>query len=256
MENSKKGQARIDQLDIDLDRVAEDISRLVAKTREIQEVEANLSAISQELRNAQGNVRELEGKFTLYNESDTDLQEMLFKHDLSLKTADQEKAKQERQKQRTAQLIINLQASVSQNQQSIGQLKATLDGNKKKQNDRDLLISELANLYSLGSFDSLPLVNSDVKQFVNKLKMQVQRKVNELEQVKQENRQKEQEIQRELSDKKAKVDMASSLKAKNQSTISSAQSKLRQQQSELLKYKNTDAEIESTEVAMAEQVRK
>ncbi|KAG0052921.1 DNA repair protein rad50 [Gryganskiella cystojenkinii] len=253
VEHSKTGQARIDQLDIDLDRVAEDIGRLVAKTREIQEVESNLNAIAQELKNAQANVLELEGKFTLYNESDTDLQEMLFKHDLSLKTADQEKAKQERQKQRTAQLITNLQASVSQNQQNIGQLKATLDGNKKKQNDRDLLIGELANLYSLGSFESLPLVNSDVKRFVNKLEMQVQQKASELDRVKQENRQKEQEAQRELSDKKAKVDMASSLKAKNQSTISSAQSKLRQQQAELLKYKSTDAEIESTEVAIVEQ---
>jgi len=253
-ESTKNSQQRIEQLDIDIDRCAEDISRLMTKTREIQQIETTLSAISHELRSTQSNVKDLEGKFDLYNESDSDLNEMLFKHDLTLKTADQEKAKQERMKQRTATTITNLQASVSQNQQNIGQFKALLDNNKKKQTDRDLLIAELAGQYALGSFDSTPLVNSDVKRFVGKMEMQVQQKVGEVERIKQENRQKEQEVRSELSDRKAKVDMASSLKAKNQSAISSAQSKLRQQQAELLKYKSTDSEIESTEVAMAEQV--
>ncbi|GJJ77711.1 DNA repair protein RAD50 [Entomortierella parvispora] len=252
-ESTKNSQQRIEQLDIDLDRCAEDISRLMTKTREIQQIETTLSAISHELRSTQSNIKDLEGKFDLYNESDSDLNEMLFKHDLSLKTADQEKAKQERTKQRTATTIANLQASVSQNQQSIGQFKALLDNNKKKQTDRDLLIAELANQYTLGSFNSTPLVNSDVKRFIGKLEMQVQQKVGEVERIKQESRQKEQEVRSELSDRKAKLDMASSLKAKNQSAISSAQSKLRQQQAELSKYKSTDSEIESTEIAMAEQ---
>ena len=255
-DNTKKSQHRIEQLDMDLSRCAEDISHLMTKTREIQQLEVTLSAIAHELKSAQTNVKDLEGKFDLYNESDSDLNEMLFKHDLSLKTADQEKAKQERLKQRTATAIANLQATVSQNQQNIGQLKALLDSHRRKKNDRDLLIAELASQYTLGNnFGSSDLVTAQVQEFVSALEMRVQQRAGELEQIKLENRQKEQEVRSELSDKKAKVDMASSLKAKNQSAISSAQSKMRQQQAELLKYKSTDAELESTEIAMAEQVK-
>ncbi|KAG0211703.1 DNA repair protein rad50 [Mortierella sp. NVP41] len=253
VENIEKSQERIDQLEIEIQRFAGEIGRLMERTKELQVVEASLNAFSHERRATQANVRELEGTFTLYSESDADLQEMLFKHDLSLKTADQEKAKQERQKQKAVSAIANLQSSVSNNQQRIGQLKASIDSNKKKQAERDQLISELAQLYSYEGFDSLPLVNSDVARFVNKLDIQVQQKSSEVERLKSEIRAKEQGVRSQLADKKARIDMSSSLKAKSQSGISSAQAKLRQQNAELSKYNSTDAEIESIEMRLAEQ---
>ncbi|KAG0062074.1 DNA repair protein rad50 [Linnemannia elongata] len=252
-ENIEKSQERIDQLEIEISRCAEEVSRLMERTRELQAIEATLSALSHERKAALVNIRELEGTFTLYSESDTDLQEMLFKHDLSLKTADQEKLKQERQKQKAASAIANLQSSVSNNQQRIGQLKASIESNKKKQAERDQLINDLAQLYSYDGFDSLPLINSDVVRFVNKLDIQVQQKSGEVERLKSEIRAKEQGVRSQLADKKARIDMSSSLKAKSQASISSAQVKLRQQNAEFAKYQSTDAEVESIETRLAEQ---
>ncbi|KAF9178564.1 DNA repair protein rad50 [Haplosporangium sp. Z 11] len=253
VQDSEKSQQRIDQLGVDITSCAEEINRLMEKTRELQAIDATLSALAHEHTAALSNVRELEGTFTLYSESDSDLQEMLFKHDLSLKTADQEKVKQERLKQKAMSSIANLQMSVNNNQQSIGQLKAQLDTNKKKQADRDLLISEFARLHSFEGFDSLPLVNSEVERFVNKLEIQVQQRGAEVERIKGENRVKEQEIRSQLAEKKARVDMSSSLKAKNQAAISSAKGKLRQQNQDLMKYQSTESDIESTEKLLVEQ---
>ncbi|KAF9964853.1 DNA repair protein rad50 [Mortierella alpina] len=253
VESIETSQQRIDQLEIDINECAEQVSRLMEKTRELQAIEATLNALSHEHKAAQGNVRELEGTFTLYSESDAELQEMLFKHDLSLRTADQEKGKQERLKQKAGSAIANLQTSVNNNQQSIGQLKAVLESHKKKQADRDHLISELARLYSFDGFDSLPLVGSDIVRFVNKMELLVQQKSRDIEHLKSENRAKEQEIRSELAGKKARVDLSSSLKAKNQSAISSAQAKMRQYKQELSKHQTLEADITSTEALLAEQ---
>lgn len=224
------------------------------RTRELQALEITLNALSHERKAALVNIKELEGTFTLYSESDVDLQDMLFKHDLSLKTADQEKLKQERQKQKAASTIANLQSSVSNNQQRIGQLKASIESNKKKQAERDQLINELARLYAYDGFDSLPLVNSDVVRFVNKLDIQVQQRSGEVERLKSEIRAKEQGVRSQLAEKKARIDMSSSLMAKSQASISSAKGKLHQQNAELSKYQSTDADIESIEIRLAEQV--
>ncbi|KAF9925029.1 DNA repair protein rad50 [Linnemannia zychae] len=252
-ENIEKSQERIDQLEIEISQCAEEIDKLMERTRELQAIEATLNALSHERKATLANIRELEGTFTLYSESDEDLQEMLFKHDLSLKTADQEKAKQERQKQKATSAIANLQSSVSNNQQRIGQLKATIESNKKKQAERDQLINELAKLYSYDGFDSLPLISSDVVRFVNNLDIQLQQKSNEMEHLKSDIRAKEQGARSQLAEKKAKVDMSSSLKAKAQASISSAQGKLRQQNAELAKYDSTEADIETVELRLAEQ---
>ncbi|KAF9901959.1 DNA repair protein rad50 [Linnemannia zychae] len=252
-ENIEKSKERIDQLEIEISRCTEEVGRLMEKTRELQAIEISLTSLSHERNAAYTNIQELEGTFTLYSESDADLQEMLFKHDLSLKTADQEKAKQERQKQKASSSIANLQSSVSNNQQRIGQLKASIESSKKKQAERDQLISELAQLYSYDGFDMLPLVNADVVRFVNKLDIQVQQKSSEMERLKSEIRAKEQGVRSQLADKKARIDMSSSLKTKSQASISSAQEKLRQQNAELAKYQSIDAEIESIETRLAEQ---
>ncbi|KAG0091664.1 DNA repair protein rad50 [Podila epicladia] len=252
-ERSEKIQEKIDQLELDIDKCVEDISRLMAKTREIQAIEATLNALAIELRSTQDNVHHLEGTFTLYSESVEELQEMLFKHDLSVKTADQERAKLERSKQKAVNSIANLQASVTQNQQTIGQLRALLDSNKTKQSERDLFIQELGQQYSITGFDDQPLLAADVQKFLSKVESLIQRASNDGDRLRNEVRAKEQEIRTELSDKRARMDMAASLKAKTKEGISSAQSKLRQQNSELLKYASTEADHESTKKLLAEQ---
>ncbi|KAF9319723.1 DNA repair protein rad50 [Podila horticola] len=252
-ERSEKIQEKIDQLELDIDKCVEEISRLMAKTREIQAIEATLNALAMELRSTKDNVHHLEGTFSLYSESDAELQEMLFKHDLSVKTADQERTKLERSKQRAVGSIANLQASVTQNQQTIGQLRALLDGNKTKQSERDLFIQDLGQQYSISGFDDQPLLAADVQKFLSKIESLIQRAANDGERLRNEVRAKEQEIRTELSDKRARMDMAASLKAKTKEGISSAQSKLRQQNSELLKYASTEADRESTEKLLAEQ---
>ncbi|KAG0353823.1 DNA repair protein rad50 [Gamsiella multidivaricata] len=253
IENAGNSQQRIEQLELDIDKCVDEVSRLMGKTREIQAIEATLSALTHEHRAALANIRELEGTFMLYLEDDSELQEMLFKHDLSQKTAGQEKARQEQLKQRAASAIANLQMSVNSNQQSIGQLKASLDANKKKQADRDHLISELANLYSFEGFDSLPLTGSEISRFVNKLDIHVQQKVREVESLKSESMAKEQELRSQLSDIKAKTEMFSSLKSRTHSAISSARGKLRQQNLELSRYQSAEEDIASTEKLLADQ---
>ncbi|KAG0003527.1 DNA repair protein rad50 [Modicella reniformis] len=253
IETTQSSQQRIDQLELDIDKCADEVSRLMEKTKEMQAIETTLSALSHEHKATLANIQDLEGTFTLYPESDSDLQEMLYKHDFSLKTADQENAKQERTKQKAASSIANLQTLVSSNQQSIGQLKALLDSHKKKQVDRDHLISELARLYSIEGFDSLPLVSSDVSRFINRIEILVQQKLGEVEQLKSENRVKEQEIRSQMADKNAKVDMSSSLKTKTQATISTVTSKLRQQNAERAKFRSTEADLESTTKLLEEQ---
>ncbi|KAG0201503.1 DNA repair protein rad50 [Mortierella sp. GBA30] len=253
IESAEKGQERIDQLEIEINECAEQVSRLMEKTNELQAIEAKLSALSLEHNSALTNVRELEGTFTLYSESDAELQELLFKHELNCKSADQEKIKHERLKQKATSAATNLQTSVNNNQQSIGQLKAVLESHKKKQADRDYLISELAHLYSFDGFDSLPLVNTDISRFVSKMEALRQQKQADVDQIKQENRIKEQEVRSQLADKKARIDMSSSLRDKSQSAISSAQTRLRQQKLELSRYQSTDSDIDTTEALLAGQ---
>ncbi|KAI9236706.1 MAG: AAA domain-containing protein [Podila humilis] len=252
-ERLEKIQEKIDQLELDIDRCVEEISRLMAKTREIQAIETTLNALTMELKSTQENVRHLEGTFSLYSESDAELQEMLFKHDLSVKTADQERAKLERSKQRAASSIANIQASVTQNQQTIGQLRALLDSNKTKQSERDHFVQELGQQYSIDGFDDQPLLAMDVQRFLRKIEALIQQATSDGDRLRNDVRAKEQEIRTELSDKKARMDMAASLKAKTKEGISSAQSKLRQQHSELSKHASTEADLETTEKLLAEQ---
>ncbi|KAF9174815.1 DNA repair protein rad50 [Mortierella sp. AD011] len=253
IQSLETGQKRIEQLDIDIKECGDEIGRLMEMTKDLQAIDATLSALSHEHRATLANIRELDGSFTVYTEPDSVLQEMLFKHELSLKTADQEKVKQERLKQQASSSIANLQTSVNSNQQSIGQLKAQLDSNKKKQNDRDQLIREIAIQYSFEGFDALPLVNSDVSRFIKKLESHVQQKIDDVEKVKAENRKKEQDIRAQIADRKARIDMSSSLKSKIQKSISSAKAKLRQQNEELLKYQSTEDDVGVIEKQLADQ---
>ncbi|KAF9582999.1 DNA repair protein rad50 [Lunasporangiospora selenospora] len=253
IDNSAQCQDRIEQLDLEIQKCVEDINLLMAKTKEAQTIEAALNSLSHELNSTRSNIRELDGTFTLYSESEVELQEMLFKHDLSLNTADQERTKLERSKSKASSAIANLQTSVHNNQQSIGQLKALLENNQKKQTERDLLVSEFAQRYTFEGFNSLPLTSRDVQRFINKLEMTMQQKVTDMEQVKSSVRKQEQGIQSELADKRAMVDMSSSVKTRNKSAISSAQGKLRQYNSELSKYKSVELEVQSTERMLEEQ---
>ncbi|KAG0001982.1 DNA repair protein rad50 [Entomortierella chlamydospora] len=253
IQSLETGQKRIEQLDIDIEECGDEIGRLMEMTKDLQAIDATLSALSHEHRATLANIRELDGSFTVYTEPDSVLQEMLFKHELSLKTADQEKVKQERLKQQASSSIANLQTSVNSNQQSIGQLKAQLDSNKKKQNDRDQLIREIAMQYSFEGFDALPLVNSDVSRFIKKLESHVQQKIGDVEKIKAENRKKEQDIRAQIAGRKARIDMSSSLKSKIQKSISSAKAKLRLQNDELLKYQSAKDDVGVIERQLADQ---
>ncbi|KAF9209587.1 DNA repair protein rad50 [Haplosporangium sp. Z 27] len=253
VQSLEDGQNRINQLDADIDQCGESIEHLMEMTKDLQAIDATLSALSHEHRATLANIKELDGAFTVYAESDSALQEMLFKHELGLKTADQEKAKQERLKQQSSSSIANLQTSVNNNQQKIGQLKAQLDSSKKKQIDRDQLISEIAKQYSFEGFDSLPLVSADVSRFIKKLDMRLQQKLDEVEKIKGESRGKEQDIRAQIADRKARIDISSSVKSKIQSSISSAKSKLRQQNEEIQKYHSTENDIETTEKQLTTQ---
>ncbi|KAG0244514.1 DNA repair protein rad50 [Mortierella sp. GBA43] len=246
IEATEGGQQRIEQLDLDIDRCAEEISRLMEKIKETQSIEAALSAYSHELKATMANIKELEGTFTLYSESDSELQDMLFKHERSLTTADQEMAKQERAKKQAGSSMANLQTLVSNNQQSIGQLKAQLDSHKKKQAERDVKIKELANLHSIEGFYSLPLVSSDVSRFTNIFEHLIQQKASQVESLRKLNRTKEQEVRSQLADKKAKLNMSSSLVIKNKETILAAQGKLRQYNAERSKFNSIEADLTST----------
>ncbi|KAI1315032.1 DNA repair protein rad50 [Mortierella claussenii] len=253
IENTEHGRHKIDQLELDIDKCADEASTLMEKTKELQAIETSRSALSHEHRATLANIQELEGTFALYTESDSELQEMLYRHDLSLKTADQEKSKHERLKQQAASSISNLQMSVNSNQQSIGQLKAQLESSDKKQADRDHLISELARLYAFDGFDSLPLSNVNVSRFSNKLEIHVQQKMADVDRIKGENRNKEQGVRSQIAEKKARTDMLSSFKSKSQAAISSAKAKLQQQTLELSKYQSAAADIESMEKLLEQQ---
>ncbi|KAF9915485.1 DNA repair protein rad50 [Lobosporangium transversale] len=253
IENTEKAQQRIEQLELEIDKCADDVSRLMEKTKELQSVEATLSTLSHERRAVLANIQELEGTFTLYTESDSELQEMLYKYDLNLKTADQEKAKHERARQQASSHIANLQTSVNNNQQIIGQLKAQLDSNKKKQAERDCLVKELADLYLYKGFESMPFLSSDISRFVTKLDFDIQQKIAAMERIKSENRAKEQEIRSQIADKKARIDMSSSLRSKTQAALSTAQSKLQMQNMELSKYSSTEVDIEANKKLISEQ---
>ncbi|KAF9361291.1 DNA repair protein rad50 [Mortierella sp. AD094] len=253
IQSFENGQKRIEQLDIDIEECGDEIGRLMEMTKDLQAIDATLSALSHEHRATLANIQELDGTFTVYTEPDSVLQEMLFKHELSLKTAGQEKVKQERLKQQASSSISNLQTSVNSNQQSIGQLKAQLDSNKKKQNDRDQLIREIATQYLYGGFNSLPLVSSDVSRFIKKLDLHVQQKIDDVERIKAENRKREQDIRAQIAGRKVKIDMSASLKSKIQKSISSAKAKLRQQNDELLKYQSAEDDIRIIEKQLADQ---
>ncbi|KAG0329690.1 DNA repair protein rad50, partial [Podila humilis] len=179
VERSEKSQEKVDQLELDIEKCTDDINRLMAKTREIQAIEAALNTLQLELKSSQANVQDLEGNFSLYSESDAELQEMLFKHDLSVKTADQERSRLERSKQRATSSIANLQASATQNQQMIGQLRALLENNKTKQNERDQFIQELAQQLSIEGFDEQPLLSADVQRFLRKLEALIKQAEND-----------------------------------------------------------------------------
>ncbi|KAF8941545.1 DNA repair protein rad50 [Dissophora ornata] len=252
MEDTESSQRTIEKLELDIEICADEVTRLIEKTKELQEIETTLNTLSHEHKSILVNIQELEGMFTLYSQSDFELQEMLFKHELSLKTADMEKAKHEGLKRKASSAVANLQTSVNTNQQSIGQLKALLDSNKKKQTDRDNLISELATLYSFDGFNSLPLVNSDVPKFFSKMEVQLQQKSSVVERIKRENLVREQEVRSRLADRKAKIELSSSVQAKNEAAISSAKAKLWQQTSDLSKYQSTETDIQSTENLLAE----
>ncbi|KAF9115955.1 DNA repair protein rad50 [Mortierella sp. AM989] len=251
IQSFEDGQQRIEQLDVDIERCGDEISRLMEMRKDLQAIETALSALTHEHRSTLANIHELDGTFTIYTEPDSVLQEMLFKHDLSLKTADQEKLKQERLKQQATSSIANLQTSVNSNQQNIGHLKAQLDSNKKKQIDRDQLVDEIAKQYSYEGFSSLPLVNLDVARFVNKLENDVQQRLDELERIKGENRLKEQDIRSQIADRKAKIDISTSLKSKIQSSISSTKARQRQQKDELLKYQSAESDIGNLDAQLA-----
>ncbi|KAF9437733.1 DNA repair protein rad50 [Entomortierella beljakovae] len=253
IQSIESDQQKVEELDRDIAKCGDEISQLMEMTKEIQAMEATLSAISHEHRATLANIHELEGTFTPYSESDSVLSEMLFKHEFSLKTADQEKSKQERTKQQALSSIANLETSANSNQQSIGQLKAQLDSVKKKQIDRDQLICDISQQYSYNGFESKPFVNSDVTRFISALEEHLKQKTDELEKIKAANKLKEQEIRSQISSLKAKDDMSLSLKTKMRSSIQAAKSKLSQQKDQMLQYQSAEKNIQSTEKLLQEQ---
>ncbi|KAG0229404.1 DNA repair protein rad50 [Actinomortierella wolfii] len=255
IETIKKSEERIRVLDDELEQIANDISRLMARSRELQVLETSIHNLTQEQKQVQESLREMEGTFTQYRETDTELQEMLFRHELSLKTADQERSKHEEKKSRITVNIRNLQSSVQDNLQSMGHLKALLENHRRKQMDRDLLIQELARLYNFEGFpeSQTSLTAQDVRRFIDRLELQIQQRQSQVDSIKADLRAREQGVRSELSDKKAKMDIASSVRSRTANAITAAQNKLRQQTAELQRYQTTEADLESTQALVTEQ---
>ncbi|KAF9159995.1 DNA repair protein rad50 [Actinomortierella ambigua] len=259
IETIAKSEERIQVLDDELEQMASDISRLIAKTRELQVLETSLHSLTQEQKQVQASLREMEGTFTQYRETDTELQEMLFRHELSLKTADQERSKHEEKRSKAVANIRNLQSSVQDVLQDMGHLRAILETHRRKQTDRDLLIQQLASLYSFEGFqrgqvsgDSC-MATADVRRFLDRLELQIQQRQSQVDSIKADLRAREQKVRSELSDKKAKMDMASSVRTRTVNAKTAAQTKLRQHTTELQRYQTTEADLEATQRMVAEQ---
>ncbi|KAF9979026.1 DNA repair protein rad50 [Actinomortierella ambigua] len=261
IETIAKSEERIRVLDDELEHLAADISRLMAKMRELQVLETSLHTLAQERKQVQASLREMEGTFTQYRETDTELQEMLFRHELSLKTANQERSKHEEKRSKSMTNIRNLQSSVQDNLQDMGHLRALLEAHQRKQTDRDLLIQQLASLYNFEGFQvehtsggaTTHMATQDVRRFLDRLELQIQQHQSKVDSIKADLRAREQKVRSELSDKKAKMDMASSIRTRTANAMTAAQTKLGQQKTELQRYQTTEADLEATQRLVTEQ---
>ncbi|KAG0312925.1 DNA repair protein rad50 [Dissophora globulifera] len=254
IEKANRHQEQIEYLEAENQQCDDDIKGLTDRITDLQTIENTLKRYLENRKEALANIDEMEGTFELYSQSDSELKDMQYNHELSVKTADQERSKHEILKQKAVTAVANLLSSVNSKQLKVAELKATLDTNKKKQVERDIFMCELAKDYSIEGLDTPPpFVSSDVSNFVARMEAIIQHDKKELENLKSGHKTREKEIQSQLSDKKARSDVSLTLKSKAEKEILTARLKLQQLEQDLIKYETTEEDIRDTEEQLTKQ---